>query len=105
MRIEVLHIEDCPNWRGAGRLVQDALELLGRSEPVSARLIESPEQAAGTAFAGSPTISVDGDDLFPTEVAVTELACRVFATPDGPAGLPTLQQVVERLRERGGSRA
>ena len=29
MRIEILHIDDCPHWRDAGRLVSRALTDLG----------------------------------------------------------------------------
>ena len=50
-----------------------------------------------TVFAGSPTIVVDGQDLFPSEGQTNDLACRIYFTPQGLAGLPTLAQLTEAL--------
>ncbi len=97
MRVEILHIDDCHNWREAGRLTQEALEFAGRDEKVSYRLLETPEEASATAFAGSPTITIDGDDLFPSEGRTSELACRIYFTSSGIAGLPEFDQLVESI--------
>lgn len=40
-------------------------------------LIRTPQEAATTGFAGSPTITVDGRDLFPGGARTESLACRV----------------------------
>ena len=42
---------------------------------------------------GSPSIQVDGVDLFAAPDAAVGLACRVYPTPDGPAGAPTVEQL------------
>ena len=66
MRIELLHIDDCPNTAKALEQVEAALAALGRDDvPVQLRLIESAAETAGTGFAGSPTITADGADIFP----------------------------------------
>ncbi|MEU4014608.1 thioredoxin family protein [Microbacterium sp. NPDC028030] len=96
MNLEVLHIVDCPNWEEAGARVSRALASLGRSESVTYRLINSPEEATSSGFGGSPTITLDGTDLFPGE-QTADLACRVYITPAGLAGLPTQQQVSDAL--------
>lgn len=98
MKIEVLHIVECPNWEQAVDRVREALTRLGdASTPVTSRLLRSPEEAAVVPFAGSPTITLDGEDLFPTEGRTSDLACRIYLTPDGLAGMPTIDQLVEEI--------
>lgn len=98
MKVEILHITDCPNWEEAGRRVSAALAVSGYAAVlVEYRLIETSEDAAESGFAGSPTITRDGVDLFPSEGATSDLACRVYFGPDGLAGLPTTEQLVEAL--------
>ena len=102
MRIEVLHIDECENLERAGDRVREALTRLGdRSTPVGFRLLQNAEDAASVAFAGSPTITVDGEDLFPNGARTTELACRIYFTPSGVAGLPTVDQIVEAISAHG----
>jgi len=99
MRIEILHIEECPNWVEAGARVEAALVELGRAGvELTYRLLLSSEDAADVAFAGSPTILLDGVDAFPTDGQTSELACRVYWTESGLAGLPTVAQLVEVMR-------
>ncbi|MEO7015124.1 MAG: thioredoxin family protein [Leifsonia sp.] len=98
MRVEILHIDDCPNWQEAGRRTQEALIRTGHGEHVSYCLLATAEQASAAAFAGSPTITVDGADLFPSEGQTGDLACRIYFTSDGIAGLPELDQIVESIR-------
>jgi hypothetical protein len=100
MKLEVLHIADCPNWEEAGRRLQTALATAGvQDAAISYRLLSSPADAAATAFAGSPTITVDGEDLFPSDGRTSDLACRVYFSPMGFAGLPTLDQITDALQQ------
>lgn len=102
MIVEILAIEDCPNVDETATRTRTALGLLGRSDvTVSIRRISTRDDAAATAFAGSPTITVDGVDLFPSGISVVDLACRIYRTPDGIAGLPTVEQLIERMRIDG----
>lgn len=101
MKIELLYIDDCPNSERAGELIAAALlELDGAGVEVVRTLIKSAEDAEGTMFAGSPTITFDGVDLFPGS-PLTELSCRVYPTPAGLAGVPTLGQLKSALQEQG----
>lgn len=96
--IEVLHIDDCPNWIAAGQRIEEALALNGTpNAKVTYRLIESAEEAALVPFAGSPTITLDGRDLFPNGGVTRDLACRIYFTPEGTAGLPTVEQISEAI--------
>ncbi|QDZ15923.1 MULTISPECIES: DF family (seleno)protein [Humibacter] len=101
MKIEVLHIDECPNWEHAGDRIREALAQLGdTASVVENRLLRTSEDAAAVPFSGSPTILVDGEDLFPTSRRTSDLACRIYATPDGLAGVPTVEQIVEAIRVR-----
>jgi hypothetical protein len=101
MIIEILHIDECPNWVEAGRRVQEALDRRGLFDiAVTYRLLVSPEDAAAVPFAGSPTILFDGSDAFPEGARTTELACRVYRTPTGFAGMPTVDALEDAIRTR-----
>ena len=101
MKIELLIIDECPNSEVAGRRVRDALSELDRQDvELVYTLISKASDIAGTVFGGSPTIALDGVDLFPGDPAA-ELSCRVYPTPDGLAGVPTVNQIKSALTERG----
>lgn len=102
MKIEVLHVVDCPSWLAVSDRLQVALRANGLEKVViEHRLLRSAEDAAQVLFGGSPTILVDGEDLFPGAARTTELACRVYQTPAGLAGLPTTEQLTNEIRARG----
>ncbi len=99
MTLEVLHIEDCPNWQEAGVRASNALLALGRPEVgVEYRLVSTPDDAELTGFAGSPTLTLDGKDIFPSDGRTADLACRIYFNSHGLAGLPTEEQIAEALR-------
>lgn len=101
MTIEILHISECPSWESAVTRTKEALATLGRTDDrVVARLLRTPDEAATTAFAGSPTITINGVDIFPSDGRTSDLACRVYATPLGLKGTPTTEQITEALRPR-----
>lgn len=98
MEADILHIDDCPSWERAGRLLREALDSTGHQETVIKYTLVS---SAAAAFAGSPTILIDGTDLFPSDGRTNDLACRVYLTPDGFAGWPTQEQLEQALVSRG----
>ena len=98
MKVELLHIVDCPNTDIAETTARAALDALGLGGvPVELVTIRTEAEAANTQFGGSPTILLDGVDLFPTTPA-RSLACRVYATGSGYAGAPTQEQIEAALR-------
>jgi len=102
VRIELLHIAECPNWEATSHLLRAALDATGHPDtPITVTLISSPESAERVPFAGSPTILVDGTDLFPSGERTYELACRMYLTSTGLAGHPTQEQIKESLTARG----
>ncbi|MBT8161949.1 MULTISPECIES: thioredoxin family protein [Arthrobacter] len=102
MRIELLYINECPNSDEAARRLNEALIALGHQRgEFDLRLIDTPADTVGTVFAGSPTITLDGADIFPGGAATSDLACRIYQTPGGLAGLPTVDQIKQALTGHG----
>lgn len=98
MRVELLYFDGCPNWTVADSRLADALRVVARDDlAVHRRKVETVEDAVALAFTGSPTVLVDGSDPFATGSEQVGLACRVYATPEGLAGSPTVEQLVEVL--------
>ncbi len=88
----MLYFEGCPSWRQA--LVH--LESLAdeRSDLViHHQIVDTDEAAQRHRFCGSPSIHAHGHDLFAGPDARVGLSCRIYQTPDGPAGSPTLEQL------------
>jgi hypothetical protein len=93
MDVVLLYFDDCPNWHTAAALV----DRLARDEPgvtVSYRIVDTDREAQRLGFVGSPTILIDGVDPWATDDEPVGLACRIYATPDGPQGSPTWEQLV-----------
>lgn len=100
MKVELLHIHDCPNAAVAAEHARTALDALGLTDvPVDLVTIGTEAEAANTGFGGSPTILIDGIDLFPTTL-VHSLACRVYVAENSFAGAPAATQIDEALRDR-----
>lgn len=102
MRLELLHIDECPNSAKAYKRLEAALTALGRTDvEVHMRLLGSASDIKNTGFAGSPTITLNGADIFPNGASTSDLACRIYMTPNGYAGLPTIDQLTKALRNSG----
>ena len=101
-RVELLHIDECPNSAEAARAWKLPWPLWANGDiAVHTRLLESAADTVGTAFAGSPTITIDGADIFPGGAPASDLACRIYRTSSGFAGLPTVDQLKEALKNPG----
>jgi hypothetical protein len=97
MQVSVLYFADCPNWRDAGQRLCQALDLIGRPDAnIRFVAVETEADAAAVGFAGSPTFTLDGVDLFGPAPA-GGLTCRVYATPGGLAGVPEVADLVAAL--------
>ena len=102
MDISLLYSDDCPNWKIADvRLAAIAAERPDLT--VSRHLVDTFEEAERVGFHGSPSILVDGVDVFAGPDAGVGLSCRVYRTPDGSAGAPTLEQLRAALAGQNGT--
>ncbi|MFN8172194.1 MAG: thioredoxin family protein [Candidatus Nanopelagicales bacterium] len=96
--MELLYFDDCPNWIVAESRLTKALSITGHDHvTVERRRIESVEQARAVGFLGSPTIRIDGVDPFAFGTEQVGLSCRLFDTPAGLRGSPTIEQLVHAL--------
>ena len=102
MKLELLYFDDCPNWKVAAERL-DAIAAR-RGLVVERRIVAAAEEAPAARFRGSPTILIDGRDPFAIGDEPFGLTCRMYATPDGPAGSPTIEQLEAALDARPGSR-
>ena len=97
MRVQLLYFDGCPNWQVAEARLREALEAVGRPVEVEKILVSTPEEAQERGFRGSPSVLVDGEDPFAQPGAPVGLSCRLYRTPDGVGGSPTVAQLVEVL--------
>ncbi|MGD9570908.1 MAG: thioredoxin family protein [Thermoleophilia bacterium] len=94
MQITLRYFDGCPNWRIAEERLRAVLADAGGSDAeLALERVETQEEAVRLGFRGSPTVLVDGRDPFADERADIGLACRVYATPTGLQGAPTLDQL------------
>ncbi|QIN85272.1 thioredoxin family protein [Rubrobacter tropicus] len=100
MKVEVLYFDGCPTYREAEETLREVLAEAGAGAGVALVAVNTDEEAERLRFPGSPTIRVEGEDLFPAgERGEWRLGCRVYATPEGLKGSPTkemLRQALER---------
>ena len=97
--VTLRYFDGCPNWQVAEARVRQVLDATGRADVVvNHERVETPEDAERLGFVGSPTLLIDGRDPFAMPGAPVGLACRVYSTPDGLAGSPTVEQLTEVLQ-------
>jgi hypothetical protein len=100
VEVELLFWEGCPSYPAA---LADLRAALGDGVPVTVREIVTEDDAAAAGFPGSPTILVDGQDLFPSGEPPS-LSCRIYRLADGrfsPTPDPgELRAALQRLRSR-----
>ena len=96
MDVTLLYFGDCPNWLVASEHL-DALRAEHSDLSISRHIVDTPEEAGRTGFRGSPSILIDGVDPFADADDPIGLSCRIYQTPDGPAGSPTLDQLRKAL--------
>jgi hypothetical protein len=96
--VELLYFEGCPNWRTAEERLIAIQRGLGFK--LTRQLVSTPEDAERLGFRGSPTILINGIDPFASGLEPIGFACRIYQTPAGPAGSPTLDQLLKALSRK-----
>jgi hypothetical protein len=106
MKVEVLYFDGCPTYRAVEKTLREVLSAEGMDAEVETVAVNTDEEAARLRFPGSPTIMVDGEDLFPVpERERYALGCRMYMTPEGLRGSPTVEMLEAALEERMVGRA
>jgi hypothetical protein len=103
MNIDILYTEDDAGWSMVLEMVEHALDELNLDADIEARIVQSDRQAHEIGFVGSPTIRVDGEDLFPVHGASAGLRLRSYWTDQGLLDMPTYPMIVDALRAFAGS--
>ena len=100
MRVELLHIPDCPNSRIAARLLKEILREHGLPQKIAEVSVTDFAQAEALAFTGSPTIRVDGKDVDPAypEQGYRGLSCRTYIVDGKRQGVPSHAMISLAIR-------
>ena len=62
MNVTLLYFDDCPSWQTADQHLRALAEEMGFT--IERIEVTSPDEADLLRFRGSPSIHIDGDDLF-----------------------------------------
>jgi len=98
MRVQLLYFDGCPHWTVMEEHLREALDLSGIPQSIEHCLVETVEEASEYRFAGSPSILLNGRDPFAKSPSEVGLTCRMYSTPDGAAGAPTVEQLTAAIR-------
>jgi hypothetical protein len=103
MRIEVLHVAECPGHLVALRLARDALAAEGINAKIHEVLVADERAAHELRFHGSPTIRINGRDVAeePQQPQAFGLNCRWYFGSN-ETGLPPaemIQRAIAKARE------
>jgi len=99
MRIDVLYFDGCPSWKNALENLKLVLKAENREAEINLVLVESDEEALKKKFLGSPSIRVNGIDLWPMERQSYFLSCRMYRTAEGMKGFPSVSMLREKIHE------
>lgn len=97
MKIQLLYFDDCPSWQNGLKNLETVLQELNIDTSIEIIKVLDDEDAARMKFLGSPSFLVDGRDLWHEERESYSLSCRVYSTPAGIRGVPTVAMLKEKL--------
>ena len=101
MKAEILYFEGCLTYLRAEETLRGVLAREGVEADVELVAVDTDEEAHELRFPGSPTIRLDGEDLFRVpDRPEYALGCRVYATAEGLKGSPTAEMVRAALAQR-----
>ena len=100
MKLEVLHVRDCPNLRSMLDRLTQATDV-----QVSTREVSTDAEAATLGMNGSPTLLINGIDPFASADQVgCGVSCRLYRNQEGrivPA--PSVEELRDAITEAKGS--
>jgi hypothetical protein len=112
MRVELLYWDADPNYMTARQRLVEVLTEDAFETPIQMVAVNSQQDADLLGFVGSPTIRIDGADIWPDAEGHVGLHLRAYppdAQADGPAvepmpGKSLIRSAVERARGWGHGR-
>ncbi len=102
MKIELLYFDGCPSWQIGLEQLKIALQMEHPDDSVELVKVKDDSEAARQKFLGSPSFRADGQDLWPEERNTFSLSCRVYMTPEGMKGWPSVDMLREKLKAARG---
>lgn len=95
MKVTLLFFDGCPNWQ----TTNDDLESLAVEFgfEFDRCQVETDDDAQRLHFRGSPSVLIDGRDVFASGHEPIGLSCRIYQTDHGLAGAPSLEQLHQVL--------
>ena len=97
MKIELLYFEGCPSWQSGLKNLHSALKANRLDVSVELVQVLDNDDAARKKFLGSPSFRINGIELWDERRDVYSMSCRVYATPEGLKGSPTVSMLQEAL--------
>ena len=97
--VELLYFDGCPHYEALLVRLGELLQRTGVRAPIQLRNIPDESAAVRERFLGSPTVRVDGYDVEPGADERTDfgMSCRLYATDEGPVGMPLDTWVLDAL--------
>jgi hypothetical protein len=103
MQIDLLYFDGCPSWEGALVKLKAALAAEEMEADIQLIKVEDNADATRRKFLGSPSFCVKDVDWWYEERKRYNLSCRVYTTPQGMRGAPTVEMLREKLRASASS--
>lgn len=91
MLVTLLFFDGCPNWQTTNDNLEAMAVELG-FDFVRCQ-VDTDEDAQRLQFRGSPTVLIDGRDVFAVGDEPIGLSCRMYRTRTGFAGAPSVTQL------------
>ena len=95
MVVTLLFFDGCPNWQTTNAHPEALSAEFGFD--LDRHQVETDEDAQRLQFRGSPTVLIDGRDVFAAGDEPIGLSCRMYRTEHGLAGAPSIEQLHEAL--------
>jgi hypothetical protein len=99
MEIQLLYFDDCPSWQKALSNLRTVLKEMDLNIEINLREVKSDKEAQETKFLGSPSFQLNGQDFWHEERQSYWMNCRVYITPEGLKGWPTIEMFRQKLVE------
>jgi len=100
MRIEILYVPGCPNYKPTFERLQAVLASEAVKTGIQGILVTTEGEAKALLFPGSPTVRVNGEDVEPHQTSVPSLACRLYATRSGIPSEELLRMAISGAKRR-----
>ena len=102
MKIQLLYFDGCPSWQTGLEKLKTVLQMEQLDDSVELIKVKDDVDAARLKFLGSPSFRINGNDLWPEERDTYSLSCRVYITPEGMKGWPSVEMLREKIKAAKG---